>query len=242
MSDVARDHIDPDRVRVGVSACLLGEAVRYDGRHKHDAHVAEDLARHFELVAFCPEVAIGMGVPRPPIRLVGDPIAPRARGVEDPSMDVTAALTGYGERVARTIGGLSGYIFKKGSPSCGLAVPVYPAAGGDAAFGTGTGLYAAAIRQLQPLLPVAEEDELADAALRAQFVLRVQVYHRWQCLRADGVTADALADFHGAHAHLVAIRDRQRHRRMERLVAARHGHDPEALADAYGGELMAALG
>lgn len=240
MSATALQCIDPQRVRVGVSACLLGQAVRYDGGDKRDATVTGELARRFELVPFCPEVAIGMGVPRPPIRLAGDPAAPRARGVEDPAMDVTAALDGHGERVGASIGGLSGYVFKKGSPSCGLAgVPVYPAGGGETADATGTGLYAAAIRRLQPLLPVAEEDDLAEPGRRARFVQRVQVYHRWQCLRAAGVTATALVQFHDAHAHLLPARA---HRRMVRLVARAGTRDAEAMADAYGTELMAALG
>lgn len=242
MSESALERIEQDRIRVGVSACLLGEAVRYDGGHKHNTDITGDLAQRFELVPFCPEVAIGMGVPRPPIRLVGDPASPRARGVDDPSRDVTTALTGYGERVAGSIDGLSGYVFKKGSPSCGVhGVPVYPAAGGDAAPGTGTGLYAAAIRRRQPLLPVADEDDLAEAALRARFVERVEVYHGWQCLRARGVSAAALADFHAAHAHRVDARDHGRLRRMEDLVAATRRRDPEALAEEYGAELMAAL-
>lgn len=242
MCESALERIDPERIRVGVSACLLGEAVRYDGRHKHDPVVAGHLAQRFELVPFCPEVALGMGVPRPPIRLVGDPASPRARGVEDPSRDVTAALAGHGERLGAAIGGLSGYVFKKGSPSCGVrGVPVYPAAGGEAAIGTGTGLYAAAIRRRRPLLPVADEDDLADAAWRARFVERVEVYHAWQCLRARGVSAAALADFHAAHAPRVDARDHGRLRRMEDLVAATRSRDPEALAEEYGAELMAAL-
>lgn len=242
MSDIPIERVEPDRVRVGVSACLLGDAVRYDGGHKHDMHVSDDLGRRFELVPFCPEVAIGMGVPRPAIRLTGDAAAPRALGADDPALDVTAPLTAYGERVGASIDGLSGYVFKKGSPSCGLrGVPVYAGDGRDTASGAGTGLYAAAIRRLRPLLPVEEEDRLADPALRERFVLRVQVYHRWQCLRAAGVTTGALAGFHAAHEHLLPPREHERHRRMDRLVAASGAHDPEALADQYGAELMAAL-
>lgn len=242
MSDTPLERVEPGRVRVGVSACLLGEAVRYDGGHKRNARVTEDLARHFELVPLCPEVAIGMGVPRPPIRLTGDPGNPAARGVDDPAMDVGAAIRAYGERVGASIDGLSGYVFKKGSPSCGLGgVPVYPAAGGDAASGAATGLYAAAIRRLQPLLPVEEEDRLEDPALHARFLLRVLVYHRWRCLRAGGMSARALARFHVTHAGPLLAHDRERRQRLERLVAAAHARDPEASAEEYGIELMAAL-
>src|SRR3569623_2058500 len=100
-----------DKVRVGISACLLGERVRYDGNHKHDAYITGTLAKVFEFVAVCPEVAIGMGVPRPPIRLVGEAAQPRAIGVGDPAQDVSAAFTAYGRRRAVELDDSSGYIF-----------------------------------------------------------------------------------------------------------------------------------
>src|SRR3569832_1847803 len=117
LSATAAQH---DKVRVGISACLLGERVRYDGNHKHDAYITGTLAKVFEFVAVGPEVAIGMGVPRPPIQLVGEAAQPRAIGVGDPALDVTAALTAYGRRMAVELDDISGYIFKAKSPSCGL--------------------------------------------------------------------------------------------------------------------------
>src|SRR3569623_83248 len=109
-----------DKVRVGISACLLGERVRYDGNHKHDAYITGTLAKVFEFVAVCPEVAFGRGVLRPPIRLVGEAAEPRAVGVADPELDVTAALSAYGRRMAVKLDDISGYIIKAKSPSCGL--------------------------------------------------------------------------------------------------------------------------
>jgi len=212
MSDAEPVTVDPERVRVGVSACLVGQKVRYDGDDKFDPTVAESLAHHFELVTFCPEVAIGLGVPRPPIHLRGDPDVPRVLGNDDPSLEVTEALADEGERVAAGIGGLSGYVFKGGSPSCGVDdVPVFADDGGDTPAASGTGRYAAAIRAAHPLLPIETERRLADAAVRDQFVLRVGVFHRWQCLRAAGVGAADLTAFHAAHKYLL------REDRMEAL-------------------------
>lgn len=242
MTRLPLDAVDPDRVRVGISSCLLGEEVRYDGGHKRDRYVTQVLARHFELVSFCPEVAIGLDVPRPPIHLRGDPADPRAVGVDDPSLDVTDALDAYGHRVAAAIDGLSGYLFKKDSPSCGVwNVRIHPEHGEGAPARTGTGRYAAAIRTQRPLLPVEEEGRLGDPALRDQFVLRVLVYHRWQCLRAAGATPARLVAFHAEHEYLLPAHDPQRYRRMGRLVAGAGRGDPDALADAYAAELMAAL-
>ena len=107
-------------IRLGISGCLLGQKVRYDGNHQRDSYITLTLRKYFEFVPVCPEVAIGLGVPRPPIRLVGNPAAPRAVGVADPTLDVTRKLTVYGQRMARTLDDISGYILKSRSPSCGM--------------------------------------------------------------------------------------------------------------------------
>jgi uncharacterized protein YbbK (DUF523 family) len=159
------------RLRIGVSSCLLGERVRYDGGHKRNKWIARTLARHFELVPVCPEVAIGLGVPRPPIRLVLRAGKVRAVGVHDPLLDVSHALTRYGREMAVTLDDLCGYVFKARSPSCSVA--------GIAVKGareTHAGLYAAAFLKAHPLLPVEDEERLQDAALRRQFLARVRAY------------------------------------------------------------------
>ncbi|MCB1646418.1 MAG: DUF523 domain-containing protein, partial [Pseudomonadales bacterium] len=112
--------------QIGISSCLLGEEVRFDGGHKHNRYITHSLGQYFDFTPFCPEVAIGLGIPRPPIRLAeqGDEI--RVIGVADGSQDYTDRLKSYGERIAGQIGGLSGYILKKDSPSCGMErVKVY---------------------------------------------------------------------------------------------------------------------
>lgn len=160
------------RLRIGVSACLLGEAVRYDGTDKRDATVAA-LAREFELVPVCPEMGIGLGVPRPPVQLEGDPTAPRAVGVSLRDIDVTDALLEFGARSARELGGLCGFVFKSRSPSCGVnSTPIHLAGGGI--HPGGRGLFARAFMAALPCLPVEENDGLADPQRREEFLRRVR--------------------------------------------------------------------
>lgn len=208
------------RIRLGVSSCLIGERVRYDGGHKRDAYVVETLGKHFELVPFCPEVAIGLGVPRPPIRLVRAGRGVHARGVEDPALDVTARLAGYAARVAPKLARVSGYILKSRSPSCGLqGVPVHDARGKPVA--RGAGVYAGTLARLLPELPFEEEDGLADPERRANFLERVFVYHRWQRLVARRLTTRRFAEFHARHALTVLAHDERALAALGRLVAGK---------------------
>ncbi len=162
-------------IRIGISSCLLGESVRYDGGHKRDSNIIDTLGHLFEFVPICPEVAIGLGVPRAPIRLVGDLHAPRAVGVSNPALDVTDKLSAYGTRMAHELDGISGYIFKSRSPSCGMqGVEVFPSGA------TTAGLYARAFMDVQPLLPIEEEGRLADPVLRENFIERVYDFRRRQ--------------------------------------------------------------
>ena len=134
----ARNSETPERIPVGLSSCLLGEAVRHDGGHKHDRYVTGVLGRYFEFIAWCPEALAGLGVPRPPIRLTGDPAASRAVRVSDPSVDVTDALLAVAGEATPKMGTLRGYIFKRGSPSCGMErVKVYGAPGKSPRMGQG---------------------------------------------------------------------------------------------------------
>lgn len=184
------------RIRLAISSCLLGQEVRYDGGHKRDSYLAGTLGRYFEFVPVCPEVGIGLGVPRPPIRLVGRPGSARAVGREDPSLDVTTKLAIYGCKMARALDDVSGYVLKSRSPSCGIErVPVHD---GDKVR-LGRGIYADAFLALHPQLPAEEEDRFGDPDLRDNFLERVFAYRRWQQLSARGVNAAHLVEFHAAH-------------------------------------------
>jgi uncharacterized protein YbgA (DUF1722 family) len=131
-------------IRVGISSCLLGSEVRFDGGHKRDSYICGTLADWFEFVPVCPEFEAGLGLPRPPIRLVGDVERPRVVGVRKPELDVTVALEEHAADRVGSLTGLSGYILKKDSPSCGMErVKVYPEAGG-AGLRKGVGVFARA--------------------------------------------------------------------------------------------------
>lgn len=228
------------KIRLGISHCLLGAPVRYDGKDKHDAYITGTLGRFFEFVPLCPEVVIGLGVPREPIRLEGDPRAPRAVGVRSKDLDVTADLLVLGRRSARQMGGISGYILKSGSPSCGLeGVKVYA---GNRVSRRGVGLFVRGLRERQPLLPMEEEGGLADPELRENFIERVFAYRRWQELCGAGITPRRLVAFHSAHKLSLMAHGSEPARALGRLVAEAGRRPVKTLAAEYGAGFMAALG
>jgi len=193
--------------------------VRFNGGHKRDRYITDTLAAYFELVPFCPEVAIGLGVPRPTLRLEGEPgDAPRAISDDGERSDVTARLRAYGSEVAAGLDAVSGYIFKARSPSCGLyRVKVYGGSGAPA--GQGRGVYAGAITEALPLLPVEEEGRLQDPGLRDCFIEKVFVYHRWRQLGGEALAAASLVAFHTEHKFLLMSHDQTEMRALGRLAA-----------------------
>jgi uncharacterized protein YbgA (DUF1722 family)/uncharacterized protein YbbK (DUF523 family) len=228
------------QLRLGVSACLLGARVRFDGGHKRNRYLIDELGAHFEFVPFCPEVAVGLGTPRPSIRLVGDPKSPRALGSRDDGLDVTDALQQYSTAMAQRLDGLSGFVFKKDSPSCGMArVKVYSEKGMPRR--DGSGIFARAVQELNPLLPVEEEGRLNDSVLRENFVSRVFVYARWQALRQRGLSKQGLLDFHTRHKLLLMAHSTVVYRQLGRLLARLDNETLGALADRYIACLMDAL-
>ena len=167
------------RPRVGVSSCLLGQNVRYDGGHRLDPFAAGELGRHVDLVPVCPEVEIGLGVPREPIRLERSGKGIRLVGTESRA-DHTAAMKRFARRRIDELEslGLSGYVFKKNSPSCGPAgVEVHGSTRTD------RGLFAAALLDRMPDLPVVDESKLATRTGQRKFLERVLAYHRSQAKR-----------------------------------------------------------
>ncbi len=234
------DHTTPRRIRIGISSCLLGEAVRYDSGHKQNRYITQILGRFFEFVPSCPEVAIGLGVPRPPIRLLGNPENPRAVGVTDSTFDVTDKLDDYARSRVQLTHAFSGYIFKRGSPSCGMErVKVFDSTGMPSTHGAG--IFAKRLMEEIPLMPVEEEGRLTDPVLRENFVTRVYVYHRWQRMRKTGITAARLVEFHTRHKMLIRSYGEIGYRRLGRLVAEAGTGDIDELADEYLDVLMKTL-
>ncbi len=229
-----------ERILIGVSSCLLGQEVRYDSGHKHNAYLTETLARYFEFIPICPEMAIGLGTPRPPMRLVASAHGTRAVRIADPSVDVTDALSRFGRDTAAQLGDVSGYILKKGSPSCGMErVKIFNDQG--VPVDSGTGVYAQALMRALPQMPVEEEGRLMDPVLRENFIERVFVYHRWQGLLDSGLTPHRLVDFHTDHKFAVLAHDAAAYEVLGRIAARAGSTDLDALAGEYGETLMSAL-
>jgi len=227
--------------RIGISACLLGNPVRFNGGHKESRLCSETLAQHFEFVPVCPEVAIGLGTPREPIRLVGDADAPRAVGTVRPELDVTDALSAYGRQIAEQLHDISGYILMQKSPSCGMErVKVY-AANGHTLPGGGTGVFAQALMQARPDLPIEEDGRLNDAVLRENFLTRVYAYADWQRLLQTGLSRRAIVDFHSRYKYQLMASNPLEYKALGRRVAALAEHALEDFAPGYFSQLMRAL-
>jgi uncharacterized protein YbbK (DUF523 family) len=228
--------------RLGVSACLLGQAVRYDGGHKRDPFCVDVLGEVVEWVPVCPEVEVGMPVPRPTIRLVGRAGAPRLVA-ERSREDWTARMQAWAEARVEALAALdlSGFVLKEGSPSCGMArVLVHGPKGGPPAR-DGTGAFARVLQARLPLLPVEEEGRLHDPLLRERFIERIFAFARWKALLAGGLTRRRLVEFHTAHELALVAHSPDGYRKLGRLVAGAKGRPTAAVAEAYGALFMASL-
>jgi uncharacterized protein YbgA (DUF1722 family)/uncharacterized protein YbbK (DUF523 family) len=225
---------------LGLSSCLRGDEVRYDGAHKRDNWLLQQLGQYVDYHVVCPEVGIGLGIPRPPIRLVNVNGETRVRGVADSSVDVTAQLQNYAFDTLPQLQGISGYVFKSKSPSCGVfRVKRYNEKGMSSSDGIGA--YAEVICQQMPNLPIEEEGRLNDPVLRENFVNRIFVYHRWQQLLGQGVDASALLNFHTQHKYMLMGHSQAAYKRLGRLLSDLKNCDWPRLLGDYEHELMAAL-
>jgi uncharacterized protein YbgA (DUF1722 family)/uncharacterized protein YbbK (DUF523 family) len=229
------------KIPIVISACLLGEEVRYNGGHKLSRLCANKLSDYFDYRSICPEVGIGMGIPRKPIRLLGNADSPRAVGVEDASVDVTDQLQAFARETLPTIQDICGYIFIKGSPSCGLFnVKVYRR-DNPTPLNEGRGIYARAITDANPMLPVEEAGRLTDPVLRENVIARVFAYSRWQKLKAQDLTAAAIIEFHAAYKYSLMAHAPQTYSELGRMLADAGRHEPEELGERYFSALMTAL-
>ena len=222
-------------IRLGISACLLGEAVRYDGGHKRDRFLTDVLGAYVEWVPVCPEVELGLGTPRDSLRLVGRQESP-CLVQERTGQDLTEPMRHYAARRVRDLEGmgLDGYILKRASPSCGLfRVRVY----GDNGIPTanGRGVFAAALTTALPTLPVEEEGRLSDPVIRDNFIERVFAGARWRAFRASRPRARDLVAFHAAQKFAVLAHSPLHYTRLGRLVAV------GGALEEYGRLLMAGL-
>ncbi len=228
-----------EEIIIGISACLVGEKVRYDAGSKTSRFCVSELGQHVSYKAFCPEVAIGLPVPRPTIRQINkENLIHVAK--PDGSGDVTDALKEYGKRIAKLAQSFSGYVFCAKSPTCGMErVKIYNEKG-DALPATGIGIFAREIMKANPLLPCEENGRLNDPIIRENFVARVFVYKNWQLLTEKKITKHKLIQFHSQYKYMVMSHDLSAYKYLGRLIAS-NTLDIEELAEQYIHGLMTAL-
>jgi uncharacterized protein YbgA (DUF1722 family)/uncharacterized protein YbbK (DUF523 family) len=229
-----------DKIKIGVSKCLLGEKVRYDGGHKLDRYITETLGQFFAYVPICPEVEYGLPTPRESLRLVGDPASPRLLTTRT-GVDHTEGMQRWAatklDDLARE--DLSGFIFKSRSPSSGLkGVKVYTTQGMPSH--SGTGIFAAAFIRRNPLLPVIDDGRLQDPALRENFIDAVFIYKRWQDFLQKGGRVGDLVALHTDLKLLILAHSPKHYSTLGRLVAEPKAHTPDELHAYYVGLLMEA--
>jgi uncharacterized protein YbgA (DUF1722 family)/uncharacterized protein YbbK (DUF523 family) len=224
------------RIRIGISACLLGQEVRFDGGHKRDSFLTDILGPHVEWVPVCPEVEVGMGTPREPVRLVR-PDRSRSNVLmitTRTTIDYTDRMNSWAVRRVDELAGedLSGYVLKKDSPSCGLErVKVYPPNGIPER--TGRGLFATALKNRFASLPIEEEGRLSDPRLRENFIERVFAYRRLKNLFAGHWNTGALVRFHTSHKMALLAHSTTAYNELGRLVAGSKAVGRRELRERY---------
>jgi uncharacterized protein YbgA (DUF1722 family)/uncharacterized protein YbbK (DUF523 family) len=233
--------VDDRSIRVGVSSCIVGEEVRWNGGHSRQRYLTDVLGRFVDYVPICPEVEVGMGVPRPTVRLVGDGDDLR---MIDPKngVDWTSAMNRLSRERSDALAGddLCGFVLKKDSPTCGLMrVRVY---GEHGARKDGQGLFATALVRRLPYLPVEEEGRLNDPLIRENFVERVFAYRRLKDLFVSGWTLSDIVEFHTREKLLLRAHDEVRYRELGRLVAGARDVPRAAFKDDYMDRFMEAMG
>lgn len=231
----------PGRIPVGISSCLLGQPVRFDGGHRLSRFCEQDLSRWFEFVPVCPETGIGMGVPRESVQLRAGAQGGVGLVGNRSGTDYTPAMEAFAAQESERLSSLCGYIVSKKSPSCGLErIPVHDE-NGQPLRRDGRGLFTAAFMKANPLVPVEEDGRLNDPDLKESFLTRVFVLWRWRRLREQGLTARTLIAFHSGHKYLLMAHSIPVYRELGRMLGDLSGEPIEQRADRYVNRLMQGL-
>ena len=229
----------PDKIPVGISSCLLGEEVRYDGGHKSNPYIVGTLSQYFDFIPFCPEVDIGLGIPREPIHLVLEQDQTRCVGTRSADLDVTAKLSDSADAQLVWQSDIFGYILKKGSPSCGMErVKLLH---NRHAERTDVGIFAGRMMRNLPLLPVEEEGRLGDPILRENFIQRVFVYQRWSQICSADLSWATLTEFHARHKLILMSHDQTRTKELGRKLSESASLDIDEYAQSYIADMMTIL-
>ncbi len=228
-------------IPVGISACLLGQEVRYNGGHSRSKLCQNELSEHFSFRSFCPEMAAGFGVPRPTLRLAGDPSNPRMVFSNDQQLDVTEQFKKTVAPIIDSLTEIDGYILMKNSPSCGLErIKVYRDNGSPHTQRT-QGLFTEALRQRYPDLPVEEDGRLQDARLRENFILRVYAHNHFRTLVDSEPSLGRLMAFHRDYKYVLMAHNQIEYRQLGRLLAQSEKGGIKELRNEYHQRFMKAI-
>ena len=230
-----------NKIPVGISSCLLGNEVRYNGGHTRSKLCLGDLSKHFEYQPFCPEVAAGFGTPRPTMRLTGDPEKPVLVFSDNNNKDLSQQLIAGFHPQLDKYQQLDGYILMKNSPSCGMErIKIYQE-NGYPHEKRGRGLFAEALIKKYPLLPVEEEGRLHDPGLRENFVMRVYAHHNFRHEVIDKPSYHALLQFHSSYKYLLMAHNQQAYRELGRFLADSRQTPLEELTQTYISKFMLSI-
>lgn len=229
------------KISVGISACLLGDEVRYNGGHKRSHFCADTLSEFFNFKKFCPEVEAGFGIPRPTLRLTGNPQQPTLSYSDDNNSDHTLRLIEVSQPYIKTLDQLDGYILQQKSPSCGMErVKVY-AENGTPQTEMSAGLFAKQLMQDYPHLPVEEEGRLHDDDLRENFIARVYAHHNFRQMVLEDPSHHALIEFHSQYKYILMAHQQTTYRALGRLISQSTQGKLAALIDQYWSQMMLAM-
>tara|TARA_R110001599_G_scaffold76833_2_gene209849 strand:+ start:4933 stop:5934 length:1002 start_codon:yes stop_codon:yes gene_type:complete len=225
---------------LGISGCLMGEEVRFNGGHKLSKFCTQVLSQYFDFRPICPEVQIGLSVPRPTIRLAEKAGVVRVIATDNPDIDYSQDLINLAQEVAPSMQGLSGFIFMQKSPSCGVnSTKVYGEKGQPIYMADGA--FSGELKRLLPLMPVTESGRLNDNPIKENFITSVYAYHDWQTKVMPNLSAKVLTDFHHRHKLMLSAHKESVAINLGQMLANMKGKDIQIIADSYIQEFMMAL-
>ncbi|MCW8932337.1 MAG: DUF523 and DUF1722 domain-containing protein, partial [Gammaproteobacteria bacterium] len=221
------------KLKIGVSACLIGNKVRFDGGHKHDSFITKSLSKYADLKSVCPEVEAGLSTPRPAMKLLKKELSIHLVISKDDNKDITQKITNYAHRRVNDLSDLDGYIFKKNSPSCGVfRVPVVINQDGYRER-NGRGIFAQIFMERFPLIPVEEEGRLNDAGLCENFLERVFAYRRWKSIPDIDSNVRGFIEFHAQHKLMLMARGSHYYQELGRMVSGTTRENLSKRREAY---------
>ncbi|MCO4786858.1 MAG: DUF1722 domain-containing protein [Marinomonas atlantica] len=234
------DHIS-SKIPVGISACLLGENVRFNGGHSRSLYCLGPLSEYFDYQKFCPEMAAGFGTPRPTMRLEGDPNDPRLVFSNKRDVEITDQLVSSNERYLDNLPDIDGYIVMKNSPSCGYErIKVYQE-NGHPHMQRVRGLFTQSLMDRYPNLPIEEDGRLNDPLLRENFLLRVFAHHEFRNTVLKNLSMKNLIDYHSRYKYVVMAHSQPAYKSIGRLLSGQEKMSIEDLSEEYFKQFMAAL-